>query len=147
VRFGLFQLAVFAMKQFSSLMSRSNPFSRIPFNLWLLLFGVLAVFVVQRYFPTSQVRNLRAASEHVGVLNVLFQQDPRFASLKARPWTGKGGIIWVMWEDDEGNLVDRTRDEDVPDVIEIIKSTQPPVIVRFRDVWINNGQTTLIAPQ
>jgi len=128
-------------------MPRSNSFSRIPFNAWLLLAGVLSVFIIQRYFPTSQIRNLRAANEHVGVLNVLFQQDPRFTSLKARPWTGDGGIIWVMYEDAEGSLGDRTRDEDVPDVIQIIKSTRPPVIVRYRDVWINNGQTTLIAPQ
>lgn len=88
------------------------------------------------FFPTSQMRNLRAASKHVEVLNVLFQKDPRFVFLKARPFTGGGGIIWINWEDDSFKPYDRLPDEDVPDVLKIIRSTHPPVTVRYRDHWI-----------
>ncbi|MCB1278315.1 MAG: hypothetical protein KDL09_17145 [Prosthecobacter sp.] len=117
-------------------MSRLNLLSRIPFNAWLLLIGVPVAIFWTRFFPTSQMRNLSAATRHVEVLNVLFQKDPRFLCLKARPWTGDGGIIWIHWEDDKFTLADPLRDEDVPDVLKIVRSTHPPVIVRYRDHWI-----------
>lgn len=117
-------------------MSRPSFLSRISFNAWLLLIGAPIAMFWTDFFPTSQMRNLRAASEHVEVLNILFQKDPRFVNLKARPWTGEGGIIWIHWEDDNFNLNDRLPDEDVPDVLNIIRSTNPPVTVRYRDHWI-----------
>ena len=78
------------------------------------------------------MRNLRAASEHVEVLNILFQKDPRFVNLKARPWTGEDGSIHIFWEDGKFSSEDRLPEEDVSDVLNIIRSTHPPVKVRYR---------------
>ena len=114
-------------------MSSRNPLTRIPFNAWLLLIGVPVAMFWTDFFPTSQMRNLRAASKHVEVLNILFQKDPRFVKLKARPYTGEDGIIMINWEDDTFSLVDRLPEEDVPDVLNIIRATRPPVKVRYRD--------------
>lgn len=131
-----FSFCALRMKAVQLGMSRPNLLSRISFNAWLLLIGVPVAMFWTRFFPTSQMRNLSAANQHVGVLNVLFQQDPRFVSLKARPWTGEGGIIWVMAEDEKGRLLDQIPDEHVPDILKVIKSTHPPVTVRYRDHWI-----------
>lgn len=117
-------------------MSRPVLLSRISFNAWLLLIGVPLAMFWTRFFPTSQMRNLSAAVRHVEVLNVLFQKDPRFVSLKARPWTGDGGIIWIHWEDDKFTLADPLPEEDVPDFLNIVRSTHPPVTVRYRDHWV-----------
>lgn len=117
-------------------MSSRNPLARIPFNAWLLLIGVPVAMFWTVFFPTSQMRNLRAASKHVEVLNILFQKDPRFVNLKARPWTGEDGIIMIHWENDTFSSVDLLPEEDVPDVLNIIRSTRPPVKVRYRDHWI-----------
>lgn len=132
MRFGLIRFCVLHTKAVQFGMSRPHPLSRIPFNAWLLLIGAPVAMFWTVFFPTSQMRNLKAAGQHVEVLNVLFQKDPRFVSLKARPWTGDDGIIMIHWEDASFSLADPLSEEDVLDVLKIIRSTRPPVRVRYR---------------
>jgi hypothetical protein len=92
---------------------------------WIIIaLCVVTTAILYPFSPGGRQRtNMRRADDHIPVLKAQLAQDPRFAKVELRAYTGNGGSLLVLGE--------VASEDDAHALRAIVERTNPPTPVRF----------------